>query len=227
MQYTASSFAAPLLVDLRPIERRAHRAVARRAAHPSPSISCSTASRCRCGTRMHRVALRLRATQQGRLHVYLLYVMAALLAHAGLPLAGAAMVMRADSIGDGASPALTVLLLGAPIIPGVIGRTKAIFAGRRGPPVWQLYADLLEARASRDRLQHHDDLGVSSRAHRARGHDGGRRGAASRSTAGAPPCRSPGTPSPSRICWRSADSRSCSRRSTLDRASRAWARAAR
>lgn len=38
--------------------------------------------------------------------------------------------------------AFLVLLLGAPIIPGVIGRTKSIATGRRGAPVWQLYSDL-------------------------------------------------------------------------------------
>ncbi len=37
---------------------------------------------------------------------------------------------------------LMLLLLAAPIVPGVIGRTKALLAGRRGAPVWQLYADL-------------------------------------------------------------------------------------
>src|SRR6185295_10293422 len=38
--------------------------------------------------------------------------------------------------------AFVVLVAGAPLVPGAIARTKAIFAGRRGPPVWQLYADL-------------------------------------------------------------------------------------
>lgn len=38
--------------------------------------------------------------------------------------------------------ALVLLLVAAPIIPGVIGRTKAVLTGRRGAPVWQLYADL-------------------------------------------------------------------------------------
>jgi formate hydrogenlyase subunit 4 len=38
--------------------------------------------------------------------------------------------------------ALLLLMLAAPIVPGVIGRTKALLAGRRGAPVWQLYADL-------------------------------------------------------------------------------------
>jgi len=37
---------------------------------------------------------------------------------------------------------LLLLLLGAPLIPGIVTRTKAVFAGRRGAPVWQLYADL-------------------------------------------------------------------------------------
>jgi formate hydrogenlyase subunit 4 len=32
--------------------------------------------------------------------------------------------------------------MAAPIVAGVVSRTKAIMAGRRGPPLWQLYADL-------------------------------------------------------------------------------------
>ena len=40
--------------------------------------------------------------------------------------------------------ALIVLVISAPVVPGVIARTKAIVAGRRGPPIWQLYADLLK-----------------------------------------------------------------------------------
>jgi len=38
--------------------------------------------------------------------------------------------------------ALALFLLLAPTIPGVANRTKAILTGRRGAPVWQLYADL-------------------------------------------------------------------------------------
>jgi formate hydrogenlyase subunit 4 len=38
--------------------------------------------------------------------------------------------------------AMTALALGAPIVPGIVSRTKAILTGRRGSPVWQLYADL-------------------------------------------------------------------------------------
>jgi formate hydrogenlyase subunit 4 len=33
-------------------------------------------------------------------------------------------------------------LLAAPLLPGVINRTKAVFAGRRGQPLFQLYYDL-------------------------------------------------------------------------------------
>ena len=40
--------------------------------------------------------------------------------------------------------ALIVFAISAPVVPGVIARTKAIVAGRRGPPIWQLYADLLK-----------------------------------------------------------------------------------
>jgi formate hydrogenlyase subunit 4 len=38
--------------------------------------------------------------------------------------------------------ALVVLLLAAPLVPGIVTRTKAVLAGRRGAPTWQLYADL-------------------------------------------------------------------------------------
>jgi formate hydrogenlyase subunit 4 len=38
--------------------------------------------------------------------------------------------------------ALILLAIGAPLVVGVVSRTKAIVAGRRGPPLWQLYADL-------------------------------------------------------------------------------------
>jgi formate hydrogenlyase subunit 4 len=37
---------------------------------------------------------------------------------------------------------VTLLLALPPLLPGVIGRVKAFVAGRRGPPVWQTYADL-------------------------------------------------------------------------------------
>jgi formate hydrogenlyase subunit 4 len=38
--------------------------------------------------------------------------------------------------------AYALLLLFAPLVPGIITRTKAVFAGRRGAPLTQLYADL-------------------------------------------------------------------------------------
>lgn len=34
------------------------------------------------------------------------------------------------------------LVVAAPIVPGVAGRTRSVLTGRRGPPFWQLYADL-------------------------------------------------------------------------------------
>ena len=40
--------------------------------------------------------------------------------------------------------ALVLLVSAAPIIPGVIARTKAILTGRRGSPVLQLYVDLFK-----------------------------------------------------------------------------------
>jgi formate hydrogenlyase subunit 4 len=43
-----------------------------------------------------------------------------------------------------ASSAFALLLLAvmAPAVPGVVARTKAVLVGRRGSPIWQLYADL-------------------------------------------------------------------------------------
>jgi formate hydrogenlyase subunit 4 len=38
--------------------------------------------------------------------------------------------------------ALLITLLLAPLVPGVATRTRAFMTGRRGAPVWQLYADL-------------------------------------------------------------------------------------
>ena len=38
--------------------------------------------------------------------------------------------------------ALGVLFVAAPLVPGVARKTRAMLTGRRGPPVWQLYADL-------------------------------------------------------------------------------------
>ena len=37
---------------------------------------------------------------------------------------------------------LFLLLVLSPLLPGVVGRTKAVFAGRRGPPLLQPYFDL-------------------------------------------------------------------------------------
>jgi formate hydrogenlyase subunit 4 len=40
--------------------------------------------------------------------------------------------------------ALMLTLLLAPLVPGVATRTRAILTGRRGSPVWQLYADIFK-----------------------------------------------------------------------------------
>lgn len=52
------------------------------------------------------------------------------------------MIVTAPSLR--AIAAFVLLLVGAPLIPGIIGRTKSVATGRRGAPVWQLYADLLK-----------------------------------------------------------------------------------
>lgn len=39
---------------------------------------------------------------------------------------------------------LALLLLLPPLLPGIIGKTKALVAGRRGPPLWQTYRDILK-----------------------------------------------------------------------------------
>ncbi|HEU4997269.1 MAG TPA: NADH-quinone oxidoreductase subunit H [Gemmatimonadaceae bacterium] len=47
---------------------------------------------------------------------------------------GAELVQRAA--------ALAIVMVFAPLIPGVASRTRSFLTARRGPPVWQLYADL-------------------------------------------------------------------------------------
>jgi len=37
---------------------------------------------------------------------------------------------------------LALLLIGAPLLPGIINKTKALAAGRTGPPLLQAYYDL-------------------------------------------------------------------------------------
>ena len=39
---------------------------------------------------------------------------------------------------------VAVLLLAPPLLPGIINKTKAAFAGRVGPPALQLYFDLFK-----------------------------------------------------------------------------------
>ena len=79
MQYTGSSFAAPLLSIFGRLSGvrvvRSHLAL-----HTRPLDLVLDFAAFPLWNALRRVALRLRATQSGRLHVYLLYVMAALLA---------------------------------------------------------------------------------------------------------------------------------------------------
>jgi formate hydrogenlyase subunit 4 len=60
------------------------------------------------------------------------------------------MIAAASLAAEGASPAtllsalgsLGVLVVAAAVFPGVATKTRAILTGRRGAPLWQLYADL-------------------------------------------------------------------------------------
>ena len=52
----------------------------------------------------------------------------------GLPAGSSALWSAVGSLG--------ALLFAAPLIPGIAGKTRALLTGRRGPPPWQLYADL-------------------------------------------------------------------------------------
>jgi formate hydrogenlyase subunit 4 len=56
----------------------------------------------------------------------------------------AAVIAAQTSVPALLSPlgSLGVLLVAAPLIPGLATKTRALLTGRRGPPVWQLYADL-------------------------------------------------------------------------------------
>ena len=78
MQYTSSSFAAPLLSIFGPLSGvRVERSTTAMRTHASDAVLDGVALP--LWRRVHRAALRLRGLQQGRLHLYLLYVMAALL----------------------------------------------------------------------------------------------------------------------------------------------------
>ena len=59
------------------------------------------------------------------------------------------------------SPLCALVL--APLLLGIINRTKAFVAGRRGPPLLQPYRDVAEGAAARRRLRRGDELGVSPR----------------------------------------------------------------
>ena len=78
MQYTASSFASPLLSLFGAMTGvRVERSAAALRTHPSDLVLDDVALP--AWSAVHRAALRLRLIQQGRLYVYLIYVMAALL----------------------------------------------------------------------------------------------------------------------------------------------------
>jgi hydrogenase-4 component B len=79
MQYTASSFAAPLLATFSRLSGlRVTRS--RGVLHTRPVDLVLDELAMPLWRKMHRAAMRLRVAQQGSLHIYLLYVMAALLA---------------------------------------------------------------------------------------------------------------------------------------------------
>jgi fumarate reductase subunit D len=78
MQYTASSFAAPLLSVFGKLSGvRVERTADALHTHPIDPVLDGVALP--LWDAFHRGADRLRAAQRGRIHVYLLYVMAALL----------------------------------------------------------------------------------------------------------------------------------------------------
>jgi hydrogenase-4 component B len=78
MQYTSSSFAAPLLSIFGPLSGvRVERSATAMHTHASDVVLDGAALP--LWRRVHLAALRLRGMQQGRIHLYLLYVMAALL----------------------------------------------------------------------------------------------------------------------------------------------------
>lgn len=82
MQYTASSFAAPLLSVFEPLSGiRVERSNASIRTHPVDLVLDGLALP--IWAKLHHATLRLRTMQQGRLHLYLLYVMAALLVMLG------------------------------------------------------------------------------------------------------------------------------------------------
>ena len=87
MQYTASSFASPLLSMFgRLTSVRVDRSPTSLRTHPIDLVLDGVALP--CWHVVHRAALRLRAIQHGRLHLYLLYVMTALLVMLGYLVVG-------------------------------------------------------------------------------------------------------------------------------------------
>ena len=58
---------------------------------------------------------------------------------------------------------LLLVLALPPLLPGVIARTKAAFAGRNGPPLLQAYYDLAKLLRKGTRPQPDDDLGLPRR----------------------------------------------------------------
>jgi formate hydrogenlyase subunit 3/multisubunit Na+/H+ antiporter MnhD subunit len=80
MQYTASSFATPLLSMFGFLAgTRTERAPSGTAVRTEPTDLVLDGVALPLWRRLHRAAMRLRPMQQGRLHLYLLYVLAALL----------------------------------------------------------------------------------------------------------------------------------------------------
>ncbi|MBE3074403.1 MAG: hypothetical protein IMZ75_05585 [Actinobacteria bacterium] len=80
MQYTASSFAAPLLSVFGPLTGvQEHRGAT--VFHSTPRDLILDGVVAPLWARVQRSALRLRPIQHGRLHLYLLYVVAAVLAY--------------------------------------------------------------------------------------------------------------------------------------------------
>ena len=90
------------------------------------------------GMAIMQVSTAVRRLQHGRLQFYILYVFA------GLVALGSSFCWEAchDARSSTSSSVSRCWLLLAPLLPGIINKVKAWVAGRRGPPVLQLYYDL-------------------------------------------------------------------------------------
>jgi formate hydrogenlyase subunit 4 len=135
MQYTASSFAAPLLVAYQPVAGiQTHRTSDTFETHAGDPVLTMLL---RPGWwRVRSLARRIRPIQRGRLSAYLMYIVLTLIA---LMLY---LLVEESTVNWYALATFALVLLVAPAMSGIVVKTKALLSGRKGAPVLQLYYDI-------------------------------------------------------------------------------------